>query len=385
MKLKTKWLILMILSVLITFSGCQSVLIPEDKPLVLDKNSWFSKDTQDDLEILSYEDIGNGTVQDISYDGSTLLILNPTQTAPVSYNIDLLRYTDQDVRLTSFLSSEKKELSASFDPYAQGIFYVDETVGNNGSPSSRELIWTSIDKSNTKTISSQEENVNPSFCTISDSRVLYTNNNRNIIFADSSGLRQSYQTTYNLDILQIAYLPDANSVIYTAISPDDENKTNLYRSDIKDDETTLTSTLIDENVIDFDLNSNSGILYYIKTDGGNRKILRCNTNNYTQPSVVAEGNFTSVTSTEESEKILFSEYSTTNSKSSRSIWIMDSDGNNKFQLSAPMTLTSKIIAHPYKSTIYFSAEKGPGSGLSSNNGGPKSNVSTIYKIDYNIK
>lgn len=39
----------------------------------------FSKNPQSKMEILSFENIGTGTVWDISYDGSTLLLLNTTE------------------------------------------------------------------------------------------------------------------------------------------------------------------------------------------------------------------------------------------------------------------------------------------------------------------
>ena len=386
MKMKIKLLTLTLVCCFTLCCGCQSVLIPEDKPIVLDQNSWLSGEPQNDMEILAYDDIGTGTVQDIAYDGSTLLILNPTQTAPVNYNIDLLRYTDEENRLTSFLSSEKKQLAAAFDPYAKGIFYVEETVSDKAQIS-RQLVWTTMDKSTTKTISAMDENVNPAFCVISDSQVLYTNGSRNIVFANANGSRQVYTTTYNLDIHAIVYLPHSGDVLYTAQSPSDENKTNLYRSRVKDGKSTLTSTLVDENVLDLDLDTESGMLFYIKLNGGSREIMRYNTANYGEPTAVAQGNFTSVTAVHGGEKILYSQYSSTNSKSSRSIWIMDSNGKNPLQLSAPLTLTSKIVAHPFKSTIYFSAEKTPAEMMTPDKEGNtgSSSVSTVFKIDYNIK
>ncbi|MDO4289348.1 MAG: hypothetical protein Q4C55_09200 [Eubacterium sp.] len=385
MKMKTKILTFGLLALSLVCGGCKSVLIPEDKPLVLDQRSWLSSASQNDIEILAYEAIGTGSVQDISYDGSTLLILNPTQTTPVSYNVDLLRFTEEGNRLTSFLSSEKSQVAAAFDPYAQGIFYVEETDAEN-SPVAKQLVWTSIDKSTTRTISSQEESVNAAFYTISDSQVLYTDSSRSLIFADANGRHEVYSTTYNLDIQQVAYLPESQTVLYTAKSPSDENKTNLYRSELKAGETVLTSALIDENVLDFDLNADSGLLFYIKLNGSSREMMRCNVNNYSTPTAIAKGNFTSVTATASGDQVLFSEYSSTNSKSSQSIWIMDSNGKNQLQITAPLTLTSEIIAHPYKSTIYFSAEKSPGDeDLSPDKGGGKGGTPTVFKIDYNIK
>ena len=60
---------------------------------------------------------------------------------------------------------------------------------------------------------------------------------------------------------------------------------------------------------------------------------------------------------------------------------MKTNGKNKLQISAPLTLTSAIIAHPYKSTIYFSIEKKRETAASDTKGQP---ISQIYKIDYNI-
>ena len=51
------------------------------------------------MEILSFENIGTGTVQDISYDGSTLLLLNTTEAPPITYNINLLKVSENENQL----------------------------------------------------------------------------------------------------------------------------------------------------------------------------------------------------------------------------------------------------------------------------------------------
>ena len=74
---KNKWIALLLLLTLPFFlGGCRSFLVPQDKPLALNNALLQQKNPQSKMEILSFENIGTGTVQDISYDGSTLLLLN---------------------------------------------------------------------------------------------------------------------------------------------------------------------------------------------------------------------------------------------------------------------------------------------------------------------
>lgn len=379
---KNKWIALLLFLTLPFFlGGCRSFLVPQDKPLALNNTLLQQKNPQSKMEILSFENIGTGTVQDISYDGSTLLLLNTTEAPPITYNINLLRVSENENQLTSFVNSEKHQLSAKFDEYAKGVFYVEKGMDTGNEKSSNQLIWTSIDKSVTKTISSPEENVNSNICIVDDSSVIYSNSNNQIVMATSEGDRRIYHTVRSIPVHDIQYYPKNNAVIFTGTDPTDDQKTNLYLSEIKDGSDELSSTLIDENVINFDINRQNGSIIYTQNYGDSNRIMSYSISKGAQPSVVSEGNFTSAAYTPNGEKILYTQFSSINTKTSQSIWIMDANGKNKLQISAPLTLTSAIIAHPYKSTIYFSIEKKRETATSDTKGQP---ISQIYKIDYNI-
>lgn len=379
---KNRWYVLFLLLLFPFFlSGCRSFLIPQDKPLALNNALLQQKNPQSKMEILSFESIGTGIVQDISYDGSTLLLLNTTEAPPITYNINLLKVSENENQLTSFVNSEKHQLSAKFDEYAKGVFYVEKGLDTAGEKSSNQLIWTSIDKSVTKTISSPEENVNANICIVDDSSVLYSNSNNQIVMATADGERSAYHTVRSLPVHDLQYYPKNKAIIFTGTDPTDDQKTNLYLSEIKEGSDELSSTLIDENVINFDINRQNGSVIYTQSYGDSNRIMSYSISKGVQPSVVSEGNFTSAVYTPNGEKILYTQFSSINTKSSQSIWIMDADGKNKLQVSAPLTLTSAIVAHPYKSTIYFSIEKKKESSTTDAKGQP---ISQIYKIDYNI-
>lgn len=379
---KNRWYALFLLLLLPFFlSGCRSFLIPQDKPLALNNALLQQKNPQSKMEILSFESIGTGIVQDISYDGSTLLLLNTTEAPPITYNINLLKVSENENQLTSFVNSEKHQLSAKFDEYAKGVFYVEKGLDTAGEKSSNQLIWTSIDKSVTKTISSPEENVNANICIVDDSSVLYSNSNNQIVMATADGERSAYHTARSLPVHDLQYYPKNKAIIFTGTDPTDDQKTNLYLSEIKEGSDELSSTLIDENVINFDINRQNGSVIYTQSYGDSNRIMSYSISKGVQSSVVSEGNFTSAVYTPNGEKILYTQFSSINTKSSQSIWIMDADGKNKLQVSAPLTLTSAIVAHPYKSTIYFSIEKKKESSTTDAKGQP---ISQIYKIDYNI-
>ena len=63
---KNKWIALLLLLTLPFFlGGCRSFLVPQDKPLALNNALLQQKNPQSKMEILSFENIGTGTVQDI--------------------------------------------------------------------------------------------------------------------------------------------------------------------------------------------------------------------------------------------------------------------------------------------------------------------------------
>ncbi|MEG0681201.1 MAG: hypothetical protein RR581_06195 [Eubacterium sp.] len=370
---------LLFVAIPLLFTGCRSFLIPQDLPIPLNNDYNLKQNQQNKIEILSFETISNGIIQDISYDGTTLLLLNIAEAPPITFNIDLLKISTNENKLTSFVNSDKREINALFDEYSTGVFYIEENLDTSNNKMYNQLVWTSLDRSNTKTISLPDENVSKNICTLNDNNIIYTNSNNEIVVADSKGNRTVYNTSRNITITSINSSPKDNKIFFTGENPTNEKQINLYSADLTGSSGEVTTTLIDENVLNFDVNRQKSTLIYTQANGDQRRIMCYNFNTNIQPSVVSEGNFTSAVYAPNAERILYSQFSSTNTRSSQSIWIMDNNGKNKMQLSAPLTLTSKIISHPYKSTIYFSVEKKYDESVSENKVS-----SQIYQIDYNI-
>lgn len=376
----------LILLMTLLLSGCRSFLIPQDEPLVLNNSLMFQKSPQSKMEILSFKSIGTGVVQDISYDGSMLLLLNTTEAPPITYNINLLKITEHANQLTSFVNSDKHQISARFGEYASGVFYIERGNTQSDEKPTNQLLWTSVDKSTTKTISSPDENITSNISIVDDEHVLYTNASNQIILTNTTGDRKVYTTSRNFTISNIVYYKPKQTLFFIATDPLNPQKSNLYQTEIKEDTNALNSSLVDENIINFSLNRQSGDLIYTQSYGDTRRIMTCSASQSTQPTMLSEGNYTSAVYTPNGDKILYSQFSSMNTKSSQSIFIMDANGKNKLQISAPLTITSPIVAHPYKSTVYFSVEKRfDESGNGSAEDISKQPVSQVYKIDYNIQ
>ena len=113
---------------------------------------------------------------------------------------------ENENQLTSFVNSEKHQLSAKFDEYARGVFYVEKGLDTGNEKSSNSYL-TSIDKSVTKTISSPEENVNSNICIVDDSSVIYSNTSNQIVMANSDGDRRIYHTVRGIPVQDIQYYP----------------------------------------------------------------------------------------------------------------------------------------------------------------------------------
>ncbi|HEY5557206.1 hypothetical protein [Acetobacterium sp.] len=332
--------------------GCQSLFIPKNVPIALWEGLSSKNQPSQEITIQSFHTITPGIVQDISNNGNSLIILN-SENSKTNFNINT--YDTDAQSLSSFISSDKRVLSALYDSFDAGIYYVVETVDANTGKASSQLLWTDINRDTTRVISLPEENVVKCFGIGESDQVIYSNNNNEIIIADNQGSRQIYTTPENYSILSVDYMKITHSLVFMANPPTGAEKTNLYYGEIKADSVKIIPKLVAENVIDFDVNKANNQLVFIKNTGQNQSIATWSVNS-TPQTTLAAGNFGTVTYTSNGDKVVYTQYSSNVDSQFQSIWIMDPNGKKPLQITSPLKLNSQIICDPSKSILYFSVD-----------------------------
>ncbi|WP_373482542.1 hypothetical protein [Acetobacterium sp.] len=358
---------------LITSSGCQNLFVPTNVPVVLRNDPILNNPSPRQISIQSYTMASPGVVQDITNSGNNLILF----TFGTTYNIDT--YNTETMQLSSFVNSDKKALSALYDTFDTGIYYaeklVDPLTGSVGS----QIIWSDVNQNTTRIISLPEENVIQHFGIGDSGQVVYANNNNQIIMADSEGNRQVYNVLNNFNILAVDYINTEKGFVFIATDPQNEERTNLYYAKMKDDSAELTSTLIAENVSSFNINDLTNQIVFIKNIGDFQTIRTWKTNT-TNSYGIATGNYGSARFTPNGERIVFTQSTPNSDNQAESIWIMEANGKNSLQLTAPLNINSEIICHPYKSVLFFSVEKSSDS-ISSTD---EHTLSQTYQLTYKI-
>ena len=359
---------------LITSSGCQNLFIPNNVPVVLHNDPILNNPSPQQISIQSYTMVSPGVVQDITNSGNNLILF----TFGTTYNIDT--YNNETMQLSTFVNSDKKALSALYDTFDTGIYYaeklVDPITGSVGS----QIIWSDVNKNTTRVISLPEENIIQRFGIGDSGQVIYANNNNEIILADSEGNRQVYDVLNNYNILAVDYINQEKGIVFIATDPQNEEQTNLYYSKIKDDSNKLSSTLVAENVISFNINDLTNQVVFIKNSGDFQTIRSWNTSSTTTYGI-ATGNYGSARFTPNGERIVFTQSTPNSNNKAESIWIMDASGKDPLQLTAPLNINSEIICHPYKSVLFFSIEKSSNSISSADEHSLSQTYQLTYKID----
>ena len=370
---KTIFLCFIFLTLFIS-SGCQNLFIPTNVPVVLRNDPILNNPSPQQISIQSYTMASPGVVQDITNSGNNLILF----TFGTTYNIDT--YNNETLQLSSFVNSDKKALSALYDTFDTGIYYaeklIDPVTGSVGS----QIIWSDVNKNTTRVISLPEENVIQHFGIGDSGQVVYANNNNQIILADSEGNRQVYDVLTNYNILAVDYIIQEKGIVFIATDPQNEEQTNLYYSKIKDDSNKLTSTLVSENVISFNINDLTNQVVFIKNSGDFQTIRTWNTSANTTYGI-ATGNYGSARFTPNGERIVFTQSTPNSDNQAESIWIMNVSGKDPMQLTAPLNINSEIICHPYKSVLFFSVEKSSDSISSADEHTLSQTYQLTYKID----
>lgn len=348
--LKFKCLILLLSGILIFSSGCQNIMIPPDEPMTaFTTGSDQKKATIDNCTILSA-----GRVQDINTENNRLLLLTATSAPPVTYNIDFLDTDRVENRLTNFINSDKDQLSAAFDSNHTGIFYVEQTNDPSGKTIS-QMVWTSSDKSTTRTISTTDENVNSVFHTIADNQVIYTTDDGHVVLADTSGRRDVYSSDTDIYFTDADYLSESKTFVFLGHKKETATGSDLYTATLNDNNSLSDLSLIGNNVLTFDINSDKTEVLYTQEHNNKRRIMRYSLSGESNPAVISEGNYTSAQYSDNS--ILCTQYSDTNNQSLQTIWLMSSDGKEASQLTPPLILASPIFNR--NGQLYFSVKKDP--------------------------
>lgn len=360
---------------LISFCGCENILFPYNVPVVLQEDQNSQTDSPQEATIVSYQVISTGLVQDISYSGSNLLILN--NTAPYAINI----FDTANHQQSTFLSSDKQQSSAVYDSYDTGIYYIEETANQDSNTTDIQLVWSDVSKNTTRIISDAEENVVPNFGIADQGNVAYGNNNNELILSDNNGNRTVYKNPNNDTLLQVAYIGDEPCFVFIAANPAVEDETNLYYARIPDESNNLSPTLISENVSSFNVDQLNNQVAFVKNSGDTQSICVWQLN-HSKLSVLTTGSFGSVQFTPNGENIIYTQVSTGNTDlKSQSIWIMDTSGNNPLQLTAPIKLSSTIVCHPFQSILFFSIERNTDNTDNFNS----RVISEVYQLVYQVQ
>ncbi|AFA48065.1 TolB-like translocation protein [Acetobacterium woodii] len=356
---------------LFLFSGCQNLFIPANVPVILHNNQVLSEPSPQQITIQSYTMITSGIVQDITNSGNNLILLNSGST----YNIDT--YNTETMQTTSFSNSDKIVLNALYDTFDTGMYYTEKLTDPATGNTDSQILWSDINKNITRVISLPEENVSPYFGIGDLGQVVYANNNNQIVLADNESNRQVYNLLNNYNVINIDYIGTERGFVFIATDPQDEEKTNLYYAKIKDDSAELTASLISENVSSFNINDLTNQVLFIKNNGDSKTIRTWQTN-ILNATNIASGNYDSAQFTPNGERIIFTQSTSNSDSHTESIWIMDANGKNVLQLTAPLNINSQIICHPYQSILFFSVEKNADNISASEN----RTLSQTYELTY---
>lgn len=362
-----------LLLVILLAGGCQNLFIPNDIPVVLKGDGTANTTSTPKIIIESDRIISPGIIQDITNSGNNLILFNSDETHHIdTYNTDTLQ-------LSSFTSSDKRILTALYDTFDAGIYYVEEMVDPITNNIGSQIFWSDINKNTTRIISLPEENVVKYFGIGKSGQVIYANNNNQIVAADSEGNRQIYDVLNNYNILAVDYISDEAGFLMIANDPRRDEKTNLYYAKIAADSMELSPSLIAENVNTFEINDLTNDVVFIK-NGSNNQTIRTWKTGAVSSIIIATGNYGSVGFTPDGEKIVYTQHTPNYDSQAESIWVMNANGKDPLQLTAPENLNSSVICHPTKPILYFSVE----ASADSIHSGETQTSAQVYELTYKL-
>lgn len=350
-RIKTKLLCLLILLTLL-LSGCSSILFLKDRPMPMrDENSIPT------AEILEYQYLTAGVVQGYDPQKQTLLLMDRSSAAPASNAINIFDQNAEN-KLSNLILSDKIHHMVRFDENKEGIYYLQQESAPTGNLDTgignQQLMWTSLDKSITETISHPDYSVTSPFCFVHDDSVLYANSKNEIIVTDHNQRREVYKNVENHQISQLAYDPELNKLIYIGQTPKDEKK-RLYMVDMSEEN--LKPTLLDSNVAYFDYNRHTGTLAFIQETNTDNKLYTYNLRDPQPPVILYSGNIKRVFIAPDDSGVFFTRGSKPTEQPLEAIYYTDLLGKNIVQITAPLKLVSNIMIEPNSQNLYFSIER----------------------------
>lgn len=362
--------------------GCQSILISQNEPITVQSSFFDPDDVQngEQLSIDSISKLGHGIVQDISTQNNALLITDTTKAPPITYNVNLLNLSDN--ALSSFVNSDKQQNNAIFDSDNNGVFYIEKNASDSTATNS-QLVWTSIDRTVTKTISNPNENVQNTLCLANNQTVLYLNIDNEIIQKDLAGHQKKYQTQNHYFIDKMRYQSGSNTLYFLGKKDVDDEFDNLYSATLETNEqgqdtNMLKTKQIAQDVIDFDINDKNTQIAYIEKFNNSHQIVSINLSNM-QKRNIKKDNYNSIIYAQDNSHIIVTKSDNNGEQDQQSIWIINQDKKTQQQLTSPMLISSPIIPSKDKNSLYFSVQK--------NNSTSSLNLydQIIYQITYSFK
>jgi len=344
---------LLSLTLLISFliSGCSSILFLKNTPTIVRDEPQTQRAT-----LLDYQYLTAGVVQSYDPNTQTMFLIDRSSAAPASNAINTFDQSAEN-KLSNLILSDKIHHMVRYDESKEGIYYLQQDSATNGNLDTgignQQLMWTSLDKSITETISNPNFSVTSPFCFFDDNSVLYANSKNEIIVTNHNQYRKVYKNVENHQISQLAYDPDLNTMIYIGQTPKDEEK-RLYMVEMEEEN--LKPTLLDSDVPYFDYNRHTGTLVYIQETNTDNKLYTYNLRDPQPPLILYNGNIRRVFIAPDDSGIFFTRGTNPTDKPLEAIYYSDLQGKTVEQITSPLNLASPIIIEPKSQALYFSVE-----------------------------
>lgn len=394
--LKQKILVLVLLAGFL-FGGCTPLFFKENKPVIINEKTEVAEDgitvkSEKNLSI-SIDNINNklaqGIVWDMSRDGERLLVsnyVNPVyvnnseQKTPQVLGMGL--YDFQTAQFNPLLYSNKNQLNGSIDYQNKGYLYLENMETNADALPRFRLIWSDLEGSSTRSISSADENASPGYSMVNDNLVVYGNQKGEIKLVQRNSQTQSeptirtYQLSKRLAIYQVELWEEENMVLFGAYD-NGTSSYNLYLASLT--KQNPEPVLIQQNIFFFDFSPEQGKLLY--STSGDKEMQRLVLYDLKNSShhVLVNGYLGTFAFTQLGDKVVYSER-VNSSSSSQNLWIMDPSGSDPIQMASNVNIYGyRFVFHPYRSTIYFTV-------FNINNEGQEDRQITynVYSIDYSV-
>lgn len=342
--------ILLISALMLCLAGCRSFFVPRNAPITVTNAT--------DGAILSEKkltSLGRGSLMDINTAGDYLLTSGTSDTPPITYNLDLYRLdaNSGSWSILNFINSDKLQRGAIFAGNGSGVFYIEKgTLPSDGSEI-LQLVWTSLDRTSTRVLSTQGENIISPLTVVGDDMVLFINNKHELVMTNPAGERRTYTMETGFTIKQLDYNVKTKTIYFIG-SPNTAEENNLYSMALDNDGQKLKPSRLAQDVNWLDVSTDSSDVLYIQRNMPMDKLFIYSPEKKLKTEI-SQGNYTQAFFDRNTDHIIAAQFDDPDIPQYQSIWIMGIDGKNKQQMLSPHLLSSNIRISPASDTIYFSA------------------------------